>query len=275
MLLERGGRAVTWNLHEGDALAWLRRLPTSSVDVMITDPPYSEHTHSKSMRSATRNAKGEGKKGDGKPVARELGFASLSPRVVSVLASEAKRLTKRWSLVFADDESVPVWRAALTEAGLEVVRTMIWIKPNGAPQLTGDRPGTGWEAIVLAHQTRSRDRPTRKRWNGGGRHGVFVHCIEQRFRPNGDPRVHTTEKPIGLMLDLVRLFSDPGEMILDPFAGAGSTGAACIRLGRSFLGAEMDRKVAREACRRLEAETEGTTILARERGQVPLFGATG
>ena len=53
----------------------------------------------------------------------------------------------------------------------------------------------------------------------------------------GDPRTgHQTQKPLALMELLVRLFSDPGELILNPFAGSGTTGVAAIRLGRRFLG---------------------------------------
>jgi site-specific DNA-methyltransferase (adenine-specific) len=56
------------------------------------------------------------------------------------------------------------WRHAskFEEAGLPLVRLGVWIKPNGAPQFTGDRPGTGWEAVAILH------RSGKKKWNGGG-----------------------------------------------------------------------------------------------------------
>ena len=67
--------------------------------------------------------------------------------------------------------------------------------------------------------------------NGGGWHGVFI------VKKGGGPRTgHQTQKSLALMELLVRLFSDPGELTLDPIAGSGTTGVAAIRLGRRFLG---------------------------------------
>jgi DNA modification methylase len=73
----------------------------------------------------------------------------------------------------------------------------------------------------------------------------------------GDPRTgHQTQKPLALMELLVRLFSDKGELILDPFAGSGTTGVAAIRLGRRFLAWETNPEYAAIARRRLEAARE-------------------
>jgi DNA modification methylase len=73
----------------------------------------------------------------------------------------------------------------------------------------------------------------------------------------GDPRTgHQTQKPLALMETLVRLFSDPGELILDPFAGSGTTGVAAVRLGRRFLGWEMNPEYAEIARKRIAAARE-------------------
>ncbi len=67
---------------------------------------------------------------------------------------------------------------------------------------------------------------------------------------------HPCPKPIGLMEWCVRNFTDPGETILDPFAGSGTTGVAAIRLGRKFIGWEKDEKYHRIAMKRLTAARE-------------------
>lgn len=74
------------------------------------------------------------------------------------------------------------------------------------------------------------------------------------------------------MLDLVADFSDAGETILDPFAGSGTTGVAALRLGRHFLGAEMDAAYHAIAVERLAAEASGTTLQAARMKQSTLFG---
>jgi len=222
-------------------------LADRSVDVIITDPPYSETVHSKSR--------------SGPDQAVDFGFNAITQDQMEAVADQCERLAKRWVLVFCDVESNHLWRGALSSAGLEPVRVAAWVKGQGAPQFTGDRPGIGFEAIVIAH------RKGRKRWNGGGKAGLYTHLAE---RTN---RVHTTQKPLSLMLELVSLFSEPGELIIDPFAGSGTTGVAALRLGRKFAGAEQQEKYVAIANERLEAERNGSTLQASQAGQVPMFGA--
>lgn len=133
----------------------------------------------------------------------------------------------------------------LVDGGLDYVRTMVWIKPNAQPQFTGDRPGHGYESIVVAH------RPGKKRWNGGGRLGTFEHCT---VAAGHESVAHPTTKPLPLMRELVSLFSDPGDLVLDPFAGSGTTGVACNQLGRNFLGWELNAEYHEIARRRLSGE---------------------
>lgn len=229
---------------------------------LITDPPYSARTHANATGGVTGKCHGRGKSGEqiAKPI--ELGFAHLSASTRRRVAREAARLVTRWSIVFSDDDSMHLWRRSFEVAGLQHIRSMFWIRRGGAPQFTGDRPACGVEAITLVHP------PGRKKWNGGGKAGLYDFPIV----PGGDSRVHTTQKPIPLMLALVADFTDEGDIILDPFAGSGSTGVAALRLGRRFIGIERDPKYAAVARERLAAEASGSTLQAARAGQVPLFG---
>lgn len=74
------------------------------------------------------------------------------------------------------------------------------------------------------------------------------------------------------MLELVSLFTDPGEIVLDAFAGSGTTGVACLRLGRRFIGIEKDPKYAAVARERLRAESQGLSLRDARAGQLPMFG---
>ena len=79
----------------------------------------------------------------------------------------------------------------------------------------------------------------------------------------GRPALHMTEKPLPLMEALVRDFTDPGELICDPFAGSGTTGVACKRLGRRFVGWERDPKFHAAAVKRLDAAREQYELVQR------------
>jgi site-specific DNA-methyltransferase (adenine-specific) len=229
-------------LYLGNCLDILPSL--DQVDHCITDPPYSEHTHAKQWIGHALTANGAPRV---KTAHTGLGFDALDAEVRSVVCCELRRLVHRWSLVFTDLEGITGWCGSLSGAGLDYVRTCIWDKVDGAPQFTGDRPAAGAEAIVLAHQ------PGRKRWNGGGRRNVFREAV------NGGTgaKLHPSAKPLLLMRELVRLFSDPGEVILDPFAGSATTGIAARAEGRRAILIECHEPFAEVAARRLERGDAG------------------
>jgi site-specific DNA-methyltransferase (adenine-specific) len=225
-----------WTLNEGDCLHGLAGLRDGSVDVIITDPPYEAEAHTEHRVVA---------RAGGRLECEPIAFPPITEEARLESARQMARLARRWILVFCQVEAAMKWRAALEAGGAVYKRTCQWIKPDGKPQYSGDRPGIGYESIVACHA------PGRSTWNGGGSHGVFI------INKSGDPRTgHQTQKPLALMERLVRLFSEPGELVLDPFAGSGTTGVAAIRLGRRFLGWEMNSQYVAIASKRLTAARE-------------------
>jgi site-specific DNA-methyltransferase (adenine-specific) len=150
-------------------------------------------------------------------------------------------------LIFHDAESGHMWREHL---GATQVRCGAWIKTNPVPQISGDRPGQGFESLEIAHAAGP------KRWNGGGHSAVYIESALQGNFIERQMNDHPCPKPVGLMEKLVRDFTDPGETILDPFAGSGTTGVAAIRMGRKFIGWEKDPKYHAIALRRLQNARE-------------------
>jgi site-specific DNA-methyltransferase (adenine-specific) len=125
------------------------------------------------------------------------------------------------------------------DAGEAWVRAGFWHRPDGAPQITGDRPGQPGEGLAILH------RPGKKRWNGGGFPAFYSHCVVKHGR------VHPTQNPESLMCELVRLYSDPGETIIDPYCGSGTTLVAAKRFGRKAIGIDMDEACCEMAVQRL------------------------
>jgi DNA modification methylase len=232
--------AVT--LYHGDCEEVLPAL--SQVDVVITDPPYSEHTHN-SVRSAKMLPTDRGSRG-GADVRRSvgLGFEHLTPDLREFCAHQFARLARRWVLVFSDVESDHLWRDDLVMNGLSYVRTGAWVKVGATPQFSGDRPATGFEAITICHPL------GKKRWNGGGKHAVWSVPIVLDRSHNG-ARLHPTQKPIALMQGLVGLFTDLGEVVLDAFAGSGTTLVVAKQLGRRAIGIEQDEAYCEVIAKRL------------------------
>ena len=213
-------------LYLGDCREILPTLP--KVDAVITDPPYGARTHEGARTGPT----------GGKAL---IDFACLPDADFVPLCERLVNLAARWVVMSCE------WRhAAQLEAHALLVRLGVWIKPNGAPQFTGDRPGTGWEAIACLH------RQGRKRWNGGGHHAVWNFP-----KTEGD---HPTGKPLPLLCKWVEQFTDRGETILDPFMGSGTTGVAAMQLGRKFIGIEIEPKYFDIACERIENAQRQQTL---------------
>jgi hypothetical protein len=98
--------------------------------VIITDPPYGNHVHDKHLSSVADRQK--------------LGFDSIDRDSLCELASLWCNISNGWVVFTCDWAYVPFLP--------NLVRFGVWIKPNGAPQFTGDRPGTGWEAVAILHR---------------------------------------------------------------------------------------------------------------------------
>ena len=264
---------ATWCIVTGESVgvgtgkpALIATIPDKAIDVTLTDPPYSEQVH-KSVRSAGRNKMPDvADFGCRTRRVVDLGFEHITVPEMEGLADEIERTTKRWCAVFSDVESCHLWRGAFTS--WEYVRTAEWRRIGGAPQFTGDRPASAFETITLMHPK------GRKRWNGGGKAGAYEHLIvANRLGARGE-RVHPTQKPLLLMVDLVVDFSNPGELICDPYCGFGTTGLAAIRTGRRFIGIEKNEAHAESARERLRAEGSSSSYAARKNGQTALFGAS-
>lgn len=228
MRIERIGDAVLYN---GDCLEVMGSL--EQVSHVFGDPPYEKEAHKVGRRTQASIKRG---------VNADLNFAAISESLRDKASAAASRLSQGWVMWFCQAEAVGDWRDALEAAGAKYKRAMIWVKPDSTPQLNGQMPAPGYESMPLAWCGEGHSR-----WNAGGKRGVYTHLTNQRDR---DGR-HPTEKPIPLMRELLADFTNSGQTILDPFMGSGTTGVACARMGRKFIGIELDPKYFDIACERI------------------------
>jgi site-specific DNA-methyltransferase (adenine-specific) len=200
------------------------------VDVIITDPPYSEFTQANARTHKNRRFLD-------KREAAYLPF-SLTFEEIARLFNIAAGKTRRWFVASMDFRHAARLEQAPPE-GMRFIRIGVWVKNNSAPQFSGDRSAQSFEAIAILHR-----KGEKLRWNGGGSRGVWITDVE---RNNG----HPTAKPLNLVTDWVRKFTDEGDTVLDPFMGSGTTGIACLKLGRKFVGIEKRADYFDLACRRI------------------------
>ncbi|MBQ1764317.1 MAG: site-specific DNA-methyltransferase [Aquincola sp.] len=225
-------------LYRGDCLDAMRDEALPLVHHVITDPPYEAEAHTKGRRVG-----GKQENGQRSVEMAALDFAAMTPELRAEVSRLAASVCRGWLITFCQAEAVATWREAHEAAGAKYKRAKVWIKPDGAPQFTGDQPGMGYESIVASWCGKGRSV-----WRGGGRHGVFTHPQ----RDSNAPKEHMTQKPVALMSELVGLFANPAETILDPFMGSGTTGVAAVMAGRKFIGIERDERYFAVARRRIE-----------------------
>jgi DNA modification methylase len=197
------------------------------VDHVITDPPFSGYTHV--------NAKSNRDKGHGNAA---IDFAAIDFAAIDAILRMLGPKCRRWFVGTLDWRHIAQIELCTPEPW-EFVRFGVWVKTNPMPQISADRPANGWDGICYLHNTGAK-----KRWNGGGTHGNYIGPVVT----NG---LHPTGKPEPFIERLVELHTDDGELILDPFAGSGTTGVVAKRMGRRAILVERDEKYCEVAARRL------------------------
>ena len=240
--------SAPWTRREviGDAVLYLgdclQIMPTlGPVDHIICDPPYEQLMHD--LHASTRL-----RRIDGGADRNELTFAGID-EIRPAFVQEAKRICAGWLLAFCNVEGVWHWRVALVDGGLKFKTTCIWVKPDATPKLNGQGPALAYECITTTWAGVGHSR-----WNAGGKRGVYT------FPTNNDERTHQhpTEKPRRLMSAIIADFTNPGQLICDPFMGSGTTGVAAVMAGRRFIGIELNETYFDIACKRIEdAQRQG------------------
>lgn len=204
------------------------------VASVITDPPYEQ---------ISQDRIGGIKRNDGGKITEKITFAGID-EIRDEFTAIVPKICDGWFLAFCTAEGVAMWRDAIERQSLKYKTPMIWVKPDAMPKFNGQGPALGYENIVTAWCGTGHSS-----WNGGGKRGVFTWPTNNPDREG----THPTEKPIGLMSELLSLFTAPSETVLDPFMGSGTTGVAAVRLGRRFIGIEASPKYFDLACRRISA----------------------
>lgn len=248
-----------WNIHHGEALAWLQSLPSASADALITDPPYSSGGAFRGDRMATTGSKYV----NSDSIEKGVDFAGDNRDQRSFMTwctlwiGEALRVLRPGSplVLFTDWRQLPTVTDALQCGGAVWRGVVPWIKPASRPQM-------GRFAAAAEYAV----------WGSAGPmdEARGVGCLPGFWMASSVPsanRRHQTEKPLEVMRQMVRI-TTPGGLILDPFAGSGTTGEAALCEGYRFAGCEMSDHYIKVARTRLARSAHDYA----EGGQLPLLG---
>jgi site-specific DNA-methyltransferase (adenine-specific) len=200
----------------GDCLAVLPQLPGGSVDFVLTDPPYLVSYRDRSGRSLAGDSDGKW----------------LRPAFVQIF-----RVLKpgRFCVSFYGWNKVDQFFAAWRAAGFTPVGHLVWVKDYTSSK------------GLLAYQHESAY--LLAKGNSGARpDSPLPDVLDWQYTGN---RFHPTQKPVRSLKPVIEAFSKPGDVVLDPFCGSGSTLLAAKILGRRYIGIELDAEYAKTAQERL------------------------
>ena len=218
------------------------------VDLSLWDPPYSKKTHD-GHNAATSN--------DGSERAL-IDYAHLTPRDVKRLVKSWHPRTRGWFVVFTDHVLMPAWEDAMADAGRYVFAGMPVIIPGMTVRKQGDGPSR--EAVYLVAG----------RWRTA--EAMRWRTLPGWYKATRDRWSEVTGgKPLNLMEQLVRHYSNPGDVVCDAFAGHGTTLYAAAKNGRRGLGCEVDPKRWLEADARLRQAHTPDLVALYERHATPIL----
>ncbi len=240
----------------GDCIEVMAAMPAASVDMIFADPPYNLQLKGELLRPNNSRVDGVDEEWD-----RFADFAAYD-RFTRAWLSESRRLLKPDGTLWVIGSYHNIFRIGtiLQDLGFWILNDVVWRKSNPMPNFRGRRFTNAHETLIWC----ARDEKARYRFNyhamknlnddlqmrsdwllpicGGG----------ERVRTGGR-KAHATQKPEALLHRVVLASTAPGDLIVDPFVGTGTTGAVAIRLGRHCIGVERDEGYARIAAERLAA----------------------
>ena len=230
-------------LYHGDCLEVMKELPDNSVDAVITDPPYGIDYLSPWTDNHTKIVND---------------YLPTWSEVLPAWLTEMRRVitdTGCCCCCCCGGGKTPVTALFTIEfiKYFNLIQTLIWDKQTVG---LGWRYRPSYETIVIG--SKSKDK-----------YSFFdtSHNCSNIIRMNNvipQKGEHPTVKPVPLMGKLLNIHTRPGNLILDPFAGSGTTAIACIRLGRKYILIEKEEKYCEIAARRIETELDQTDLFREE-----------
>ena len=239
----------------GDSIRVLSGLPSHSIDAVFADPPYNLQLNGDLHRPDNSLVDAVDDDWD-----KFADFATYDAFTYNWL-KEVKRVLKPDGCLWVIGSYHNIFRvgAILQNLGFWILNDVIWCKTNPMPNFRGKRFTNAHETMIWASTSKDAkpcfnyeamknlndEKQMRSDWS------LPICSGKERLRDEDGQKVHPTQKPEALLYRVLMSSTKPGDVILDPFFGSGTTGAVAKSLGRHFIGIERDKTYARHAERRI------------------------
>ena len=234
-----------------DAVNWLRELPTESVDLVVTDPAYESLEKHRAVGTTTRLKHSKSSSNDWFRVFPNERFGELFVEVFRVLKPDTH------FYLFCDAETMFIAKPEAERAGFKFWKPLVWDKKTIG---MGYHYRARYEFILFFEKGK-------RRLNDLGVADIIT-----------EPRIHRgypAEKPVAVSEVIIGQSSQPGDVVADPFMGSGSVGVAAMRLGRRFIGTDLNPEAVQLTGQRLRQLGSGTQPDVTTKGEPDLFAIMG
>ncbi|WP_378943854.1 site-specific DNA-methyltransferase [Mesorhizobium sp. ANAO-SY3R2] len=261
---------------KGDCVAALDKLPANSVDVIFADPPYNLQLDGDLHRPDQSKVDAVDDHWD-----QFESFAAYDAFTRAWLLA-ARRVLKPNGTIWVIGSYHNIFRvgATMQDLGFWILNDVVWRKTNPMPNFRGRRFQNAHETMIWASRDQkgknytfnydalkasNDDVQMRSDW-------LFPICTGgERLKDDDGNKLHPTQKPEALLARVMMASTKPGDVVLDPFFGSGTTGAVAKRLGRHFVGIEREQAYIDAAQERINSvrplDTPSLTVLTGKRAE--------
>ncbi|MEP9370933.1 site-specific DNA-methyltransferase [Mesorhizobium sp. KR1-2] len=261
---------------KGDCVAALNKLPEKSIDVIFADPPYNLQLNGDLHRPDQSKVDAVDDHWD-----QFDSFAAYDAFTRAWLLA-ARRVLKPNGTIWVIGSYHNIFRvgASMQDLGYWILNDIVWRKTNPMPNFRGRRFQNAHETMIWASRDANSKNYTfnydslkaanddvqmRSDW-------LFPICTgSERLKDDNGDKLHPTQKPEALLARIMMASTKPGDVVLDPFFGSGTTGAVAKRLGRHFVGIEREQEYIDAATARIDAvkplESAALTVLSGKRAE--------
>ena len=242
----------------GDCIEIMRKIPDASVDAVFADSPYNLQLGEKTLYRPEDQTAARAVRDNWDYFASNAEYDEFTRQWMT----ECKRILKPDGAMWVIGSYHNIFRVGsiLQDMGFWILNDIVWVKTNPMPNFRGTRFTNAHETLIWATPTKTGkytfNYETMKKLNGGKQMrsdwDLNICLGEERVKDENGKSLHNTQKPMDLLRRVILASTKPGDIILDPFVGSGTTAAAAKELGRQFIGIDREESYVNAARKRVE-----------------------
>lgn len=252
----------------GDSIDILKKLPSNSIDMIFADPPYFMQSTEKVLYRADGTGEYQGCDDDWD---KYKDFNEYDEFTISWL-KECKRVLKKGGTFWVIGSFQNIYRLGyhIQNLGFWILNDIVWSKTNPTPNMKGTRFCNAHETLLWCAKSKNAgyrfNYKTMKFLNDGKQDrsvwNISICQGAERLKDADNKKLHSTQKPMALLEKIILSSTKPNDIVLDPFFGTGTTGAAAKKYGRNYIGIERENRYVEGAERRLSEQHDESSIIS-------------